>query len=58
MFISFLSADMSTHQKIMVVGLMFCAAFMTITLFAGEQPDDNHKAGKLVRSAGTPSKAR
>jgi hypothetical protein len=40
----------------MLVGLLFCAAFVAISFFAKEQPDINYaliKADKLVRTAGT-----
>jgi hypothetical protein len=58
---SFHNADKRTHRKVMVVGLLFCAAFVTISFFAKEQPDHNYvliKADKLVRTAGTPLPAR
>jgi len=44
----------------MLVGLLFCAAFVLISFFAKEQPDNNYvlrKADKLVRSAGSPHPA-
>ncbi len=53
---SFHNADKRTHRKVMVVGLLFCAAFVAISFFAKEQPDNNYvliKADKLVRTAGT-----
>jgi hypothetical protein len=40
----------------MLVGLLFCAAFVVISFFAREQPATTHvlkKADRLVRSAGT-----
>jgi hypothetical protein len=58
---SFHNADKRTHRKVMVVGLLFCAAFVAISFFAKEQPDNNYvliKADKLVRTAGTPSSAK
>jgi len=58
---SFHSADKRTYRKVMVVGLLFCAAFVAISFFAKEQPDNNYvliKADKLVRTAGTPLPAR
>jgi hypothetical protein len=57
---SFHNADKSTHRKIMLVGLMFCAAFVAISFFAKEQPENHYvllKADKLVRTAGTPPRA-
>ena len=58
---SFHNADKRTHRKVMLVGLLFCAAFVTISFFAKEQPDNNYvliKADKLVRIAGTPLPAK
>lgn len=52
---------MRTHQKIMLTGLLFCAAFVVISFFAREQPANNYvlvKADKLVRTAGTPLPAK
>jgi hypothetical protein len=53
---SFHNADKRTHRKVMLVGLLFCTAFVAISFFAREQPDNNYvlrKADKLVRSAGS-----
>ena len=58
---SFHNADKRAHRKVMLVGLLFCAAFVTISFFAKEQPDNNYvliKADKLVRTAGTPLPAK
>jgi hypothetical protein len=58
---SFHNADRRTHRKIMLVGLLFCAAFVAISFFAREQPDNTYvlvKADKLVRTAGTPLPAK
>ena len=58
---SFHNADKRTHRKIMLVGLLFCAAFVAISFFAREQPDNTYvliKADKLVRTAGTPLPAK
>ena len=58
---SFHNADKRAHRKVMLVGLLFCAAFVTISFFAKEQPDNNYvliKADKLVRIAGTPLPAK
>jgi len=58
---SFHNADKRTHRKIMLVGLSFCAAFVAISFFAREQPDNTYvliKADKLVRTAGTPVPAK
>jgi len=54
---SFHNADKRTHRKVILVGLLFCAAFVAICVFAREQPDNNYvliKADKLVRTSGTP----
>jgi len=44
----------------MVVGLLFCVAFVAISFWLRPQPDNGHvlvKADKLVRTAGEPRKA-
>ena len=54
---SFHNADKRAHRKVMLVGLLMCAAFVAISFFAKEQPDNDYvliKADKLVRTAGTP----
>ena len=41
----------------MLVGLMFCALFVTFSFFVREQPENTYvlqKADRLVRTAGTP----
>jgi hypothetical protein len=58
---SFHNADKRTHRKIMVVGLLLCAAFVAISYFAKEQPDNTYvlvKADRLVRTAGSPPSAK
>jgi hypothetical protein len=54
---SFHNADKRTHRRVMLVGLLFCAAFVAISYFARQQPE-NHgallKADRLVRTAGNP----
>ena len=58
---SFHNADKRTHRKIMLVGLLFCAAFVAIGSFAKEQPDNTYvlvKADRLVRTAGSPPPSR
>jgi hypothetical protein len=53
---SFHNADRRTHRRIMLVGLMFCAAFVAVSFFAREQPESHYvllKADKLIRTAGT-----
>ena len=54
---SFHKADKRTHRKVMLVGLLFCAAFVVFSFFAREQPDNTYvliKADMLVRTAGNP----
>jgi hypothetical protein len=58
---SFHNADKRTHRRIMLVGLLFCAAFVAFSFFAKEQPDNTYvliKADRLVRTAGTPPPAK
>jgi hypothetical protein len=52
---SFHNADRRTYRKVMLVGLMFCALFVAVSVFAREQPTNTYvlkKADRLVRSAG------
>lgn len=54
---SFNNADKQTHRRVMLVGLMFCAAFVAFSFLAREQPENHYvlqKADKLVRTAGAP----
>ena len=54
---SFHNADKATHRRVMVVGLLCCAAFVLVSFFARPQPDNDYvllKADKLVRTAGKP----
>ena len=58
---SFHNADKRTHRKIMLVGSLFCAAFVAISFLAREQPDNTYvlvKADRLVRTAGAPFPAK
>ena len=53
---SFHSADRRTYRKVMLVGLLFCAAFVVVSFLAREQPENTYvlkKADRLVRSAGS-----
>ena len=57
---SFYNADRRTHRRIMLVGLMFCAAFVAVSYFAKPQPENHSlflKADQLVRTAGNPPSA-
>ena len=56
---SFHTADKPTHRRVMVVGLLFCAAFVVISFSLRSQSDTGHvpiKADRLVRTAGEPHK--
>ena len=57
---SFHNADKPTHRRVMVVGLLFCVAFVVISFSLRPQPDGGRvlvKADRLVRTAGEPHKA-
>jgi hypothetical protein len=52
---SFYQADKQTHRRVMVVGLLFCVAFVMISFSLRSQPEDARalvKADRLVRTAG------
>lgn len=58
---SFHNADKHAHRKTVLVGLLFCAAFVAISSFAREHPGNAYvlvRADKLVRTAGTPFPAK
>jgi hypothetical protein len=57
---SFHNADRRTHRRVMVIGLLFCAAFVAISFSLRPQPDSDRvlvKADRLVRTAGEPQNA-
>jgi hypothetical protein len=57
---SFHNADRPTHRRVMVIGLLFCMAFVAISFSLRSSPETDHvvvKADRLVRSAGQPQKA-
>ena len=57
---SFHNADKPTHRRVMLVGLLFCVAFVVTSFSLRTQPDTGHvlvKADRLVRTAGEPPKA-
>jgi hypothetical protein len=57
---SFHNADKPTHRRVMVVGLLFCLAFVAVSFSLRPPPDNGHvlvKADRLVRTAGEPHKA-
>jgi hypothetical protein len=52
---SFHNADKQTHRRVMLVGLLFCTAFVLVSFFAREQPENTYvlkKADRIVRTAG------
>jgi hypothetical protein len=57
---SFHNADKPTNRRVMVVGLLFCAAFVSISVSLRSPPESGQvlvKADRLVRTAGEPQKA-
>lgn len=57
---SFHNADQPTHRRVMVVGALFCMAFVVVSFSLRPQPDSGHvlvKADRLVRTAGEPPRA-
>ena len=55
---SFHNADKPTHRRVMVVGMLFCAAFVAISYFAKPQPENHDvllKTDRFVRTAGNPA---
>lgn len=57
---SFHNADRPTHRRVMVIGLLFCMAFVAISFSLRSQPENDRvlvKADKLVRTAGQAQKA-
>jgi hypothetical protein len=56
---SFHNADRPTHRRVMIVGLLFCLAFIAVSFSLRPQADDGRvlvKADRLVRTAGEPRK--
>ena len=52
---SFHNADKPTHRRVMVIGLLFCAAFVIISYSLRAPPENDRvlvKADKLMRTAG------
>jgi hypothetical protein len=55
---SFHNADKQTHRRVMLVGLLCCAVFVTISFLLKPQPEDDRvllKADRLVQTAGKPN---
>jgi hypothetical protein len=52
---SFYQADKQTHRRVMVVGLLLCAAFVVISFSLRSHQEDTPalvKADRLVKTAG------
>ena len=57
---SFHNADRPTHRRVVVIGLLFCGAFVLISFSLRAPPEDDRvlvKADKIVRTAGEAKKA-
>ena len=57
---SFHSAEKPTHRRVMMVGLLFCLAFVVVSFSLRPQAESSNvlvKADRLVRTAGVPHKA-
>jgi hypothetical protein len=57
---SFHNADKPTHRRVMVVGLLFCMAFVAINFSLRPPPESGQvlvRADRLMRTAGEPHKA-
>ena len=57
---SFHNADKATHRKVMLVGVLFCVAFVAVSFFLKPQPESDRvlvKADRLVKTAGQPQPA-
>jgi hypothetical protein len=57
---SFHNADKPTYRRVMVVGLLFCLAFVVVSFSLRPQAESSNvlvKADRLVRTAGVPHKA-
>lgn len=57
---SFHNADRPTHRRVMVIGLLFCMAFVAISFSLRPQPESDRvlvKADRQVRTASQPQKA-
>ena len=57
---SFHTVDRQTYRRVAIVGLMFCAAFVAVSLFLRPQPVESRvlmKADQLIRTAGAAKSA-
>lgn len=53
---TFLNADKHTHRKVILVGLLLCTVFVTVSFFARPQPENHYvlkKADRLIQTANT-----
>jgi hypothetical protein len=49
--------DKGTNRRVMLIGVMFCAAFVLVSFFARPQPENDRvlvKADRLTLTAGKP----
>ena len=49
--------DKGTNRRVMLIGLMFCTAFVLVSFFARPQPENDRvlvKADRLTLTAGKP----
>ena len=57
---SFHNADQTTHRRVMAIGLLFCAAFVTVSFSLRAPPENDRvlvKADRLMRTAAQAHKA-
>lgn len=57
---SFHNADRRTYRRVVVIGLLFCIAFVAISFSLRSQPETDRvlvKADRLQRTASQPQKA-
>ncbi len=57
---SFYQADQQTHRRVMIVGALFCIAFVAVSFSLRPQPEESHalvKADRLIHTAGEPRHA-
>ena len=50
--------DRGTHRKVMLVGTIFCIAFVAISYYLRPQPETTFvlkKADKIIRTVGSPA---
>jgi len=45
---SFHRADRRTYRRVVLVGVLFCAAFVAFSFFAREQPENTYVLKKVV----------